>query len=142
MKNLIKTILTSLTLISSSAFAGQFEIFVAQPANEAAISSEFSALLQKSILIDTGSKTLRLPKVRSCTTEQLCQEAIHWSVYEVTQARYIDRTPSLLVAVLGSSQILITTTPDHSTLIQIINSKGSTEARFVGSAAQPTRFLN
>jgi hypothetical protein len=142
MKNMIKTLTVAILLSGPSSLAAQFEIFVAQPANEAASNSEFGSLLQKSILIDTQKKTLKIPKMRDCSPEQLCSESIRWSVYTLTSAHFVSRSPSQLVAVMGSSQILITTTPDHSTLIQIFNSKGSTEAQFFGSAAQPTRFLN
>jgi hypothetical protein len=142
MKNLFKTFTIAILLSGPSALAAQFEIFVAQPANEAASKSEFASLLQKSILIDTGAKTLKIPKNRDCNPFQLCSESIQWLVYTLTNAHFENRSPSQLVGVMGSSQILITTTPDHSTLIQIFNSKGSTEAQFFGSAAQPTRFLN
>ena len=142
MKNQIRYLTAALLLICSNTLAAQFEVYVAQPANESASNSEFSALLQKSILIDTSTKTIRLPKLRACALEALCQESIHWSVYQITKATFDNRSPSLLVAVMGSSQILITSTPDHSTRIQIFNSKGSSEAQFIGSPVQSTRFLN
>jgi hypothetical protein len=142
MKNLIKTFAIAILLSGPTALAAQFEIFVAQPANEAASNSEFASLLQKSILIDTQTKTIKIPRIRSCNPEQLCSESIQWLVYTITNAHFANRSPSQLVGVMGSSQILVTSTQDNSTLIQIFNSKGSTEAKFIGSAAQPTRFLN
>ena len=142
MKNLIQKFAIAIFLTSPGAFAAQFEIFVAQPANEAASNSEFATLLQKSILVDTRTKTVKVPKVRVCTTEQLCSESAQWVVYTLTNAHFVSRAPFQVVAIRGSSQILITTTEDRSTLIQIFNSKGSTEAQFIGSPAQPTRFLN
>lgn len=142
MKNLIQNLIITLSLSGSTALAAQYEIFVAQPVNETASRSEFSSLTQKSILIDTRSKTLKLPKAGTCSPHQLCGEAIHWVRYDLTEARYSERAPVLIKALNGSSQILITTTPDHSTLIQIINSKGSAEAQFIGSPVQPSRFLN
>jgi hypothetical protein len=142
MKNKVRFLTAALLLISTNTLAAQFEVYVAQPANESASTSEFSALLQKRILIDTSTSTIRLPKLRACAIESICQESIHWSNYQITKTTYDNRSPSLLMAVLGSSQILITSTPDHSTLIEIVNSKGSVEARFIGSPIQSTRFLN
>ncbi|MBU6155145.1 MAG: hypothetical protein KGP28_12650 [Bdellovibrionales bacterium] len=142
MKTLIKITSIAILIACMPAKAAQFEIFVAHPANEAAVQAEFLPLLQKSIFIDTDAKTLRLPRLPQCDLQMLCTESIHWTIYQITKARFTNRSPTAISGVMGSSQILITTTPDRTTLIRIFNSKGSNEAQFIGSAVQPTRFLN
>jgi len=142
MKNLIRTIILTLSFTGTSALAAQFEIYVSHPANQDAARSEFATLIQKSIYVDTTHKTIRIPVTPACHAKQLCSESIHWATYKLTAARYVNRSPSHLVAILDSSQIEINVTPDHSTLIQIHNSKGSTQAQFIGGAAQPSRFFN
>ena len=142
MKNWIRALTITFSIASTSALAAQFEIYVAQPMNQEASTSEFAGLLQKSLYLDTTTKTLRVPIAPLCAAKQLCAESIHWANYSLTSAKFENRSLSRVTAILNSSEIEVSVTADHSTLITIYNSKGSVQARFVGSPAQPTRFFN
>jgi|GEM_PF-6325093 len=139
MKNLLRSLILTL-FFSGTALASQFEVYIAHPANPDASTSEFSGFLQKSISIDTRTKTIRVPVTPTCLPNQLCSESIYWMNYTLTSVSFENRIPVRLVAISGSSQITIQANADHSTLIEVLNSKGSAKAHFIGSPFQPPQY--
>jgi hypothetical protein len=137
---LILTVAPTLMNLINEAQAAQYEVFLAQPANQTATASEYQGILEKSILIDTSSRTLRLPMAQSCNTKGICTEAMRWVQYQLFSASFKNGSLSHLIANQGESQIEITMGVNYSTLVVIRTFGNKSEAHFMGGPVEATRY--
>jgi hypothetical protein len=142
MKNLIRSIIITLSLSGPQALASQFQIFLSQPANQTANQTRFASLLEKSIYIDTEAKVIHVPSNSNCPHNAICGEVLRWENFRLTSLQVDRRGLVHATAVQNASKMEITLGINHSTLVTIETAPGMGSAEFVGSPAEPTHFMN
>jgi len=142
MKNLIRSIIITLSLSGSQALASQFQIFLSQPANQTANQTRFANLLEKSIYIDTDAKVIHVPSSSACPNHGVCGEVLRWENFRLTSLQVDRRGLVRATAVQNDSKMEIMLGINHSTLITLETAPGTGSAEFVGSPAEPSHFMN
>jgi hypothetical protein len=141
MRNSIKTLMTLALFITSPSFAAQYEVFVSQPLVQMNPSNPLVSLSQKSILIDTQRKIVRVPVSVSCAPNQICVESNRWLQFTLTMAQGTAAHPTHFVASYDQLRLEISINQNNSSTITFLNHNTVTEASFIGSPARPTQFL-
>ena len=152
MKHTIILVLAITALIHSTAQAAQYEILVTHSVSVSPSQANLQTLVQKQILIDTGTRTLELPVSPVCSSSTSCSEMLHTVSFKITQA---SEKNGIVTSVTAHGTLItnghtvptviqINSNPDNAMNISIINSgdcKGM-HSDFIGSPAQAAAFLN
>ncbi len=142
MRNSLKTLMTLALFIASPSFAAQYEVFVSQPLVQMNPSNPLASLPQKSILIDTQRKIIRVPVSAICSPNHMCIETNRWLQFTLNQVQGTAAHPTHFVATHEQLRLEISTNQNNSSSITFLNNNAVTEASFTGSPARPTQFLS
>jgi hypothetical protein len=133
-------------LFSSQAMAAQYDILVTGSTHVSPGQAELASLIQKSILVDTTAKTVRLQLAPVCTAGAVCPEFIRNVTLNMTQ--FSTNRSDELTTVYATGNLDLNGRPTQAIIqislnannamdISIINSSEckSTHSSFIGSPA-------
>ncbi len=145
MKNMTAILVGLTTLLSSSALADQFEVFVTGATHVSSQQTQLGSLTQKKILIDTDRKILRITLAADCKPGTACKTSVLTADLNLTQFVSAHEMPSDIKAAgnitlngkVSYTQVHMNLNANNSMDIEITNSFDckSNVSTFVGAPA-------